>query len=78
MRGLFWSSFLLHPDEFYDRLQNQREFSVLRFFNKIFYKIKKKFHPYSTAGCELCGLVEALVIGKRVEAQGYVILAKKK
>jgi hypothetical protein len=48
-------------------------------FSIIFFiKIKKKFHPYSTAWCELCGLVEALVIGKKVEAQGYIVLAKKK
>lgn len=78
MRGLFWASFWLHPDEFYDRLQSQREFPILRFLNKILYKIKKRFHPYSTAWCELCGLIEALVIGKKVEAQGYIVLAKKK
>ena len=78
MRGLFWASFLLHPDEFHEKLQNQREFPVLRFFNKIFYKIKKKFHPYSTAGCELLGLVESLLVGKKTEAQGYIVLAKKK
>lgn len=78
MRGLFWGSFLLHPDEFYKKLQSQRDFPILRALNKIFYKIKKKFHPYSMAWCELSGLLEALVIGKKVEAQGYVILAKKK
>lgn len=78
MRGLFWASFLLHPDEFYDKLQNQKEFLILRFINKIFYKIKKKLHPFSTAGCELLGLIEAFIFGKRVEAQGYIIIANKK
>lgn len=77
MRGLFWTSFLLHPDEFYEKLQTQRDFPILRFFNKIFYKLKNKFYPYSTACCELFGLVEGLIIGKKVEAQGYIILAKK-
>jgi hypothetical protein len=42
------------------------------------YKIKKKTHPYSTALAELYGLVEMLTVGRWIEAQGYIILAKKK
>ncbi len=51
---------------------------ILKFINKVLYKIKKKLHPYSTALCELYGLVEMYLVGRFVEAQGYVILAKKK
>ena len=65
-------------DEFYDKLQNQKKFLFLKFLNKIFYKIKKKFHPFSTAGCELFSLIVALFFGKRIEAQGYIIIAHKK
>ncbi len=78
IKGLSWASFLLYPDEFYDKLQNQKKFLFLKFLNKIFYKIKKKFHPFSTAGCELFSLIVALVFGKRIEAQGYIIIAHKK
>ncbi len=39
--------------------------------------MKKKTHPFSTALCELYGLVEMLIVGKWVEAQGYVILSTK-
>lgn len=53
-------------------------FPVLRLTNKILYKIKKKLHPYSTALCELYGLIEMYLVGRWIEAQGYIILAKKK
>jgi len=80
MYSAFWASFLLHPEEMYHGFCNtdKHRFVILRFINKILYKIKKKLHPYSTAFCELCGLVEMYLIGKRVEAQGYVVLARKK
>ena len=39
---------------------------------------KKRFHPYSTAVFELCGLVGMLLIGKFIETQGYVILGEKR
>ncbi len=80
MYSAFWASFLVHPDEFIHKLNdtNQRKFAILRLINKILYKIKKKLHPYSTALCELYGLVEMYLVGKFVESQGYVILAKKK
>ena len=74
----FWLSFLVHPDEFYPKLQAQHKFFILKFINFILYKIKKKTHPYSTALCELYGLIEMLTIGRWVEAQGYVILGEKK
>lgn len=45
---------------------------------KILGRIKKQFHPYSTAICELCVLMEMLLLGKLVETQGYVILGEKR
>lgn len=78
MWGVFWLSFLVHPDEFYEKLQAQDNFKVLKFVNKLLYWIKKKTHPFSTAAAELYGLVEMYVIGRWVEPQGYIILAKKK
>lgn len=78
MYNSFWLSFLVHPDEFYEKLQAQKKFPILKIINYILYKIKKKLHPYSTALAELYGLAEMLTIGRWVEAQGYIILAKKK
>lgn len=46
--------------------------------SKILYKIKKRLHPYSTALCELYCLIEMLTVGRWVEAQGYVILGRKR
>ena len=78
MYSAFWLSFLVHPDEFYEKLQGQKKFFWLRLANKLLYKLKKKFHPYSTAAAELYGLVEMLTLGRWLEAQGYVILGRKK
>lgn len=108
MRTAFWASFLVHPDEFYNKLQQcyperseeslgfqdkerdsslpprftqspfRMTFVFLKLINKILYWIKKKMHPYSTALCELYGLAEMYLVGKYIEAQGYIILAKKK
>jgi ubiquinone/menaquinone biosynthesis C-methylase UbiE len=80
MLGVFWASFLVHPDEFYPKLngKGQRRFFVLKAINRILTFLKKKTHPYSTAAGELYGLGEAYLIGRWVEAQGYVVLGKKK
>ncbi len=78
MMGAFWATFLVHPDEMCEKLQSQKGFFFLRLINKILCWLKKKIHPFSTALCELYGLVEMLVVGKWVEAQGYVILGRKK
>ena len=78
MYSAFWASFFVHPDEFYEKLQKQNKFYILKFINKILYKIKKKLHPYSTAFSELYGLVEMYLVGRWVEVQGYIILGKKK
>ncbi len=78
MYSSFWLSFLVHPDEFYEKLQNQKKFFWLRLLNKVLYKIKKKMGKYGLALAELYGLLEMLTIGRWVEGQGYVILGRKK
>ena len=77
--GAFWASFLVHPDEFYHRFQDTdgHRFIFLRMLNALLYRLKKLTHPVSTAAAELYGLVEMLLVGRWVEAQGYVILARK-
>lgn len=77
MYSSYWAKFLAHPDELYPALQGQKKFLVWRLLNKILYFIKRKTHPFSTALCELYGLVDMLTVGRWVESQGYVILAKK-
>ncbi len=80
MYTAFWASFWVHPDEFYESLKktNWHKFFILKTLNKVLYWMKKKTHPYSTALCELYGLVEMLIVGKWVEAQGYIVLGRKK
>ena len=78
MMSAFWASFLVHPDEFYEKLQAQKKFPILRAVNKMLFIIKKKTHPFSTAAAELYGLLEMMLVGRWIEAQGYIILAKKK
>lgn len=78
MYSIAWAKFLIHPDEFYLALQSQKGFPILRFLNKILYKIKKRFHPYSTALGELYCLLEMLIVGRWVEVQGYIILGQKR
>lgn len=77
MASIFLLAFFLLPDQFYQILQTQSKFPILRVINVILYRIKKFFHPISTALCELYGLCEMLAVGRLVESQGYVILAKK-
>lgn len=76
--SIAWSRFFVHPDELYPALNAQNRFSILKFLNKILYKIKKKTHPYSTALAELFVLFEMLALGKWFEAQGYIIRARKR
>ena len=78
MYTAFWLSFLVHPDEFYVVLHKQKGFFFLRNINKVLYWIKKKTHPISTALLEFYGLIEMLVLGRFLEVQGYIVLAKKK
>lgn len=78
MYNLFWLSFLVHPDEFYNKFQGQKKFLILRLINRILYKIKKKSGVYGLAAAELYGLIEMFTIGRWIEGQGYVIFGKKK
>lgn len=77
MYSAFWPAFFLHPDEFHPALSGQKRFPLLRTINKWLYWLKQKTHPYSTAAAELYGLIEMLTIGRWVESQGYIILARK-
>ena len=77
MYNAFWSHFLVHPDEFFPKLKNNKNFPFLSLLNLVLYFIKKITHPVSTALAELYGLVEMKLIGRWIEAQGYVILARK-
>ena len=78
MYSAFFLSFLVHPEEFYVSLQKREAFFFLRNINRILYWLKKKTYPFSTALAECYGLVEMLTIGRFLEVQGYVVLAKKK
>ena len=77
MYSSFWMKFFVHPDELYPVLQKQKKFFFLKLINKILYKIKKRFHPYTTALAEFYGLIEMVTLGRKLESQGYVILARK-
>lgn len=77
MLGVFWFSFFVHPEEFYPKLSQSKGFFFLKTLNRILTFLKKKTHPFSTALSEFEGLVEAYFIGRWLEAQGYIVLAKK-
>lgn len=77
MLSVFWPAFFLHPEEFYEPLQQQKKFPILRTINRILYSFKKKTYPYSTAAAELYGLIEMVTIGRWVESQGYIVLSRK-
>ncbi len=77
MLSTVWLKFFVHPDELYPAFQQQKKFFVLRACNAVLYNIKKKLHPYSSALAELYSLVELVTIGRWVESQGYVVVAKK-
>jgi SAM-dependent methyltransferase len=78
MRTLFWASFLVHPDEAYEALARESRFPILRFFNRTLVQVKKALHPVSSALCELYGLGESYLVGSSVEAQGYVVIGRKR
>jgi len=77
MLSTVWFKFLLHPDEMYVALQSSKKFFILRTLNKWLYFLKKKTYPFSTAAAELYSLLELLTLGRFVESQGYVVLARK-
>lgn len=77
MFSTVWLKFFVHPDELYHALQAQKRFLILRKFNAFLCVIKKKTHPFSTAIVELYSLVELVTLGRFIESQGYIILARK-
>lgn len=77
MYSSFWLKFLCHPDELYPALQESKKFFILRTLNHWLYKLKKKSHPYYAAVAELYGLLEMYTLGRFLESQGYIVLAKK-
>jgi ubiquinone/menaquinone biosynthesis C-methylase UbiE len=78
MYSTVWAKFLVHPDELYPALQSSTAFPILKFLNKILYRIKMKTRPFSLAVAELYSLVELYTLGRWVESQGYIIIGKKK
>ncbi|MCF6276361.1 MAG: methyltransferase domain-containing protein [Candidatus Magasanikbacteria bacterium] len=70
--------FFINPNEFYNALKNKKGFFFLKQISRLLTSVKIKTHPYSTAFLEFYSFLEMLIIGKKVEAQGYIILAKKK
>lgn len=77
MLSTVWLKFLVHPDELYPAFQQQKKFRILRACNAVLYNIKKKLHPYSSALAELYSLIELVTIGRWIESQGYVVVARK-
>lgn len=78
MYSTVWAKFLVHPDELHEALQKDSRFPILRFFNHILFLLKEKTRPVSLAIAEFYSFVEMYTVGRWVESQGYVILAKKK
>lgn len=78
MFTVFWPAFFLHPQEFAPALQTRKDFPILRRVNTALVWLKTHTDPFFTAVGELYGLIELYTIGRWVESQGYVILARKK
>ena len=78
LRSSFLFAFFVHPDEFYPILQKQKKFFFLRMINTFLVKLRKITHPLYAAAAELHGFIEMKLFGKYFDAQGVVVLAKKK
>lgn len=70
--------FFTYPEDFYESLHSQNKFFFLRNINKFLYWLKRKTKPVSSFFSGLCSLLEMLTIGRFLQVQGYVVLAKKK
>lgn len=77
MMSASWARIFTNPEEFHEALVKQKKLPVLRMITGVMTAFKKKTHPYSTAAGELYSLVEMMTLGRFIESQGYVILAKK-
>lgn len=79
MYSAVWAKFLVHPDELYPALQAAApRFPILRTVNRWLFTVKEKTKPYSLAIAEFYCLLEMYTVGRWVQSQGYIILAKKK
>ena len=78
LRSSFLFAFFAHPDEFHPILQSQKKFFFLRMTNKLLTKLRKLTHPLYAAAAELHGFLEMKLFGKWFDAQGIVVLARKK
>lgn len=86
MYSIAWAKLLINPEDYYHGFEHAclparrglHGFFVLKTIIRILYWVKRKLYPFSTAFCELYCLAEMLTIGRWVEAQGYVILGKKR
>ncbi len=83
--GFMWSffsagpalNFFLYPDEGYDVLQKSKGVAVLKTLNAWLASLKKKLHPYSTALIECLVTIHFATLGKLLETQGYLVVARK-
>jgi len=78
MYSSVWAKFIVHPDELYPALQRVDDWKLLPFkwMNAKLTWAKKKAHPVSAAISELYSFFEMILVGRWIESQGYVILAK--
>lgn len=80
MYSSVWAKFVVHPDELRISFKKYTGWKLLPFkwLNALLAGLKKITHPVSTAICEFYSFVEMVTVGRWVESQGYVILARKK
>ena len=72
-----WPSFFLYPEDGHGQLQSSKKFPILRVVNDLCFRLKKAGHPFTTAGVELYSLLEMVTLGRVIDSQGYVVLARK-
>lgn len=78
MYTTFNASFFDRPETFYDVLQKQTGFLLLKNINKMLYLQKQNSFPLFTKIISFFEFIKIMTLGKTLETQGYVILAKKK
>ena len=76
--NVFGSSFILHPEKYFDVLKKQKKFFGWRFANKLFFAIKKKSPMFFKRFFSFCLLLKILIVGRLWKDRGYVVLARKK
>jgi len=78
MYNVFGSSFILHPEKYFDVLKKQKKFLFWRLFNKLFFAIKKKSPVFLKRFFGFCVLLKILILGRFWRDRGYIVLAQKK